>query len=89
LFINYKDAHKLGFAEGDEVDITSVWFNNETRNVTGFKIRFYDIPQGDLAAYYPETNPLVALDSVGDRSYTPTSKSIPVFLTKRVSNRII
>ena len=57
--------------------------------MTDIKIRFYDIPRKNLAAYYPETNPLVPLDSFGDRSYTPTSKSIPVILTKVTSQRII
>ncbi|MFT5003360.1 MAG: hypothetical protein ACI952_001713, partial [Flavobacteriales bacterium] len=33
-------------------------------------------------AYYPETNPLVPLDSYGDRSYTPTSKSVAVIISK-------
>lgn len=89
LFINPKDAKRLGFIEDDLVKITSIWHDNQERSVTDFKIRLYDIPRGNLAAYYPETNPLVALDSFGDRSYTPTSKSIPVILTKVTSQRII
>ena len=40
----------------------------------------YDIPRGCVAAYYPETNALVPLDSVADGAGTPTSKSIPVLL---------
>ena len=35
---------------------------------------------GCAAAYYPETNPLVPLDSVADTSGTPTSKSVIVRL---------
>lgn len=89
LFINEKDAKKQGLADGDLVDITSIWHNNQTRSVTGFKVFYYDIPRDNLAAYYPETNPLVPLNSYGDRSFTPTSKSIPVILTKAIDNRII
>jgi anaerobic selenocysteine-containing dehydrogenase len=89
LFINEKDAKKQGLADGDLVDITSIWHNNQTRSVAGFKVFYYDIPRDNLAAYYPETNPLVPLDSYGDRSFTPTSKSIPVILTKAIDNRII
>ena len=37
-------------------------------------------PSGCLAAYFPETNPLVALESVADGSNTPASKSIVVTL---------
>ncbi|TKB44217.1 FdhF/YdeP family oxidoreductase [Thalassotalea mangrovi] len=89
LFINEKDANKLGFADGDLVDITSVWENNETRTVSGFTLCFYEIPRGNVAAYYPETNPLVPLDSVGDESYTPTSKAIAVYLSQSESSRIL
>ena len=89
LFINPQDAKRLKFKENDLVKITSIWKDGVTRSVDDFKLRFYDIPRDNLAAYYPETNPLVPLDSFGDRSYTPTSKSIPVILTKLESQRII
>ena len=35
---------------------------------------------GSAAAYYPETNVLVPLDSVADISNTPTSKGVVVRL---------
>ena len=38
----------------------------------------YDTPRGCAAAYYPETNALVPLDSVADDSGTPTSKSVVI-----------
>ncbi len=40
----------------------------------------YDTPRGCAAAYYPETNPLVPLDSTAIGSNCPTSKSIIVRL---------
>ena len=46
-----------------------------------FKLVAYDIPRGNIAAYYPETNPLVPLSSTAIVAGTPTSKSIPVILT--------
>jgi molybdopterin-dependent oxidoreductase alpha subunit len=82
LFINKKDALKQGFENNQEVDITSIWPDNRQRTVSNFRLCFYDIPQGNLAAYYPETNPLIPLDSVGERSFTPTSKSVAVILNK-------
>ncbi len=82
LFINKKDALKQGFENNQEVDITSIWPDNQQRKVSNFRLCFYDIPQGNLAAYYPETNPLIPLDSVGERSFTPTSKSVAVILNK-------
>jgi formate dehydrogenase major subunit len=40
----------------------------------------YETPRGTAASYYPETNPLVPLDSTADGSNTPTSKSVVVRL---------
>jgi len=82
LFINEKDALKQGFKNNDTVDITSIWPDNQSRVVNNFILCFYDIPRSNLAAYYPETNPLVPLDSYGERSYTPTSKSVAVIINK-------
>ena len=82
LFINKKDALKQGLKNNDKVDITSIWLDNQHRSITNFIICFYEIPRGNLAAYYPEANALIPLDSIGDRSYTPTSKSIAVFINK-------
>ena len=42
----------------------------------------YSTPAGNAAAYYPETNPLVPLDHVADRSNTPVSKAIVIRLEK-------
>ncbi|MXP67403.1 FdhF/YdeP family oxidoreductase [Pantoea sp. Aalb] len=81
LFINKKDIHSLGFSEGQLVDIETVWNDGITRSVKAFKLVPYNIPRGNIAAYYPETNPLVPLSSYGDDSGTPTSKSIPVKLS--------
>ena len=46
----------------------------------GFRIVPFDIPRGCAAAYFPEANPLVALESVADKSGTPTYKAIPIVL---------
>ena len=54
-----------GSREGQRVDLTS-HFRGETRCVRGFRIVAYDVPRGCAAAYFPEANPLVALDSVAD-----------------------
>ena len=40
----------------------------------------YEQPRGCAAAYYPETNPLVPLDSTAIGSNCPTSKSVIVRL---------
>lgn len=89
LFVNPQDIEKLGFEDGDKVDITSLWSDGKLRQVKQFMLVAYDIPQGQAAAYYPETNPLVPLESYGDGTFTPTSKFIAVKLSKSApDNRI-
>ena len=88
LFVNEDDIAKLGFENGDKVDMISLWEDGVTRKVQGFTLVAYDIPRGQAAAYYPETNPLVPLDSYGERTFTPTSKFIAIKLEKASSDEI-
>jgi len=81
VFIHPQDMAEQGLQEGQQVDIETLWNDGITRQVYGFVLVPYNIPRGNLAAYYPETNPLVPLSSYGDGSGTPTSKSIPVKLS--------
>ncbi len=64
----------------DLVDVESLWPDGIERKVFGFKLVAYDIPSGNIAAYFPETNPLVAIDGKGDLSDTPISKAIPIVI---------
>ncbi|KAF1042495.1 FdhF/YdeP family oxidoreductase [Xylophilus sp.] len=80
VFIHREDIRDLGMKAGDWVDIKTVWTDGVERRANRFKLVAYDIPRGNIAAYYPETNPLVPLDSVAETSNTPTSKYIPVIL---------
>ena len=82
VFINKDDLALLGFSAGEWVDLTSVWDDGVERRADRFLLVEYDIPRGCLGAYYPETNPLVPLGSVGEGSRTPTFKSIPVLLQR-------
>jgi molybdopterin-dependent oxidoreductase alpha subunit len=80
VFIHEQDIRALGMKDGDWVDIQTVWSDGQERRADRFKLVAYDIPRGNIAAYYPETNPLVPLSAVADTAGTPTSKSIPVLL---------
>jgi molybdopterin-dependent oxidoreductase alpha subunit len=86
VLVNAKDIRELGFSEDDIVDLVSEWRGPsgefEERRAEGFRIVAYSTPQGNAAAYYPETNVLVPLDSVADVSGTPTSKSVVVRLER-------
>jgi hypothetical protein len=48
------------------------------RKVGGLRVVRYDLPEGCIAGYYPECNPLVPLWHHEEKSKTPASKSIPV-----------
>lgn len=78
LFVNEADIIRLGFNPGDKADIVSLWGDGRERRVKGFTLLAFDIPAGQAAAYYPEVNPLVPLESVGDGSHTPTSKFVAI-----------
>ena len=85
LFIHRDDIAALGLHAGDWVDLESLHDDGVRRQARRFLLVEYDIPRGCLAAYYPETNPLVPLSSYADGSRTPTSKSIPVIVTAHVA----
>ncbi|WQG59287.1 FdhF/YdeP family oxidoreductase [Pseudomonas sp. RTB3] len=80
LFVNEADIIRLGFKPGQKADLVSIWDDGRERRVKGFTLLAFDIPAGQAAAYYPEVNPLVPLESVGDGSHTPTSKFIAIRL---------
>lgn len=81
VFVHPQDIEELGFEADELVDIVSV-FGKVERRVEGFRLVPYEQPRGCAAAYYPETNPLIPLDSTARRSNTPTSKSVIVRLDK-------
>lgn len=82
VFANEEDIRRLGFKPGDRVDLVTLWDDGLERRVNGFELVAYDVPAGQAAAYYPETNPLVPLDSYGERTFTPTSKFVAIKLEK-------
>jgi anaerobic selenocysteine-containing dehydrogenase len=79
VFANADDIAQLGLADGQLVDIISEWTDGD-RRAPGFRLVSYATPRGCAAAYFPETNVLVPLDSTAETSGTPTSKSIVVRL---------
>jgi len=79
IFVNGDDLNDRGLRDGDLVDIVSVWTDHE-RHAKNFRAVEYPTPRGCAAAYFPETNVLVPLDSTAEVSNTPTSKSIIIRL---------
>ncbi|GIF25332.1 molybdopterin-dependent oxidoreductase alpha subunit [Actinoplanes tereljensis] len=84
LFISAEDLAEHGYADGDHVDLISEWADGVERRADRFRLVAYPTPKGCVAAYYPETNPLVPLDSQAAESGTPTSKWVIVRLKPSV-----
>ena len=83
VFVNRRDIEELGFHDGDVVDLVTHWEGDDhVRRAHAFRIVAYQTPRGTAAAYYPETNPLVPLDSTAVGSNTPTSKSVIIRLER-------
>lgn len=81
VFLNEQDFALLGFAQGDVVDLISR-FDGEERVAKRFVVVPYSIPRGCAATYFPETNVLVAINSVAEKSNTPVSKSVVISLRR-------
>jgi len=82
VFISPQDRARLGWPEGAWVDLLGAAVGDVERVAPSFRLVDHDIPAGCLAAYYPETNVLVPLDSHALGARTPTSKSVAVRLRR-------
>ncbi len=85
LFMNADDMVERGWKSRHVVHITS-HFNGEKRYSPDWHLVPYDIPRGNLAAYFPEANSLVPLHSTSNISNTPTSKWIVCTITDGSQN---
>ncbi|MFB8209951.1 FdhF/YdeP family oxidoreductase [Streptomyces sp. NPDC056010] len=78
VLVHPEDAQALGLPDGSYTDLVSEWKDGVERRAPGFRVVHYPTARGCAAAYYPETNVLVPLDSTADTSNTPASKSVVV-----------
>jgi molybdopterin-dependent oxidoreductase alpha subunit len=83
VFTHPDDLLHLGFVDGEVVDVVSHDAAGATRRAEAFRLVGYPTAVGTCAAYFPEANVLVPLDSTADGSGTPTSKSIVVSFERR------
>ena len=66
----------------DIVRIIDEEVNGVKRESKRYIVVPYDIPEGNVATYFPEANALIPIDSFADKSKTPTSKSVVISLKK-------
>ncbi|MBA3442401.1 MAG: FdhF/YdeP family oxidoreductase [Pyrinomonadaceae bacterium] len=84
IFLNREDMREHGLEQGQVVDLTSHFDDGgdvSRRHARHFIVVPFDIPRRCAATYYPETNVLVPIGSVAERSNTPTSKFIRITIT--------
>ncbi len=77
IFLNPEDMQSRSIKPLTPLRVTSHW-HEQTRSLDGLKAIPYDMPPGTAAAYFPEANVLIPIDSTADISNTPTSKSIEI-----------
>ncbi|MFF1352665.1 FdhF/YdeP family oxidoreductase [Streptomyces sp. NPDC058297] len=86
VLVSPHDAQALALADGSYVDLVSEWTDGVERRAPGFRVVHYPTARGCAAAYYPETNVLIPLESTADTSNTPTSKSVVVRLEQSATD---
>ena len=78
VLINPEEMSRLGLAEGQPVKLECAIKDGHERVVRGLRVVGYDLPDGCVAAYYPEVNPLVPVHYRDELSHTPAYKGVPV-----------
>jgi molybdopterin-dependent oxidoreductase alpha subunit len=81
IMMNLADMNRFGLKEKDVVDLYN-FHDGVERVAHKFLVVPYPIPEGCTATYFPETNVLVPLSSVADKSNTPTSKMVVIEVRK-------
>ncbi|MGK0715405.1 FdhF/YdeP family oxidoreductase [Leucobacter sp. W1153] len=80
IFVHPDDLAELGLEDGQTVDIFSEWKDEPDRVLRGFRTVAFPTARGCAAAYFPEANVLVPLDSTALESNTPVSKAVVIRL---------
>ena len=78
LLINPEEMARAGLSEGQVVALASDAEDQVERVVAGLTVTPFRLPDGCVAGYYPELNPLIPLDHHDHASKTPAAKSVPV-----------
>jgi molybdopterin-dependent oxidoreductase alpha subunit len=76
------DMIRFGVEDGDFVTLVGDAGDQVRREVGGLRVVTYNIPEGSIAGYYPECNPLIPIWHHDEKSKTPSAKSVPVTLRR-------
>ena len=83
VLLNREEMDRLGLEQGQEVSLVGALDDGIERRVDGLAVIAFDLPNGCVAGYYPELNPLVPLGYYEKKSQTPASKGAPVRIVTR------
>ena len=78
LLMNPHEIARAGLAAGQMVSLVSDAADGIHRAAGPIKVTPFDLPDGCIAGYYPEMNPLIALSHHDKESKTPAAKGVPV-----------
>lgn len=78
VLMNPGEIEKAGLHKGQVVTIVGDSDDGIDRRVSGLKVVPFDLPDGCIAGYYPELNPLIPLNWHDHGSQTPAAKAVPV-----------
>jgi molybdopterin-dependent oxidoreductase alpha subunit len=78
LLMNPDEIARAGLSEGQMVSLTTDFGDGVHRQAGPLKVTPFKLPDGCIAAYYPEMNPLLPLSHHDRESKTPAAKAIPV-----------
>ncbi|PZQ63046.1 MAG: formate dehydrogenase [Sphingomonas taxi] len=78
VLMNKADIARAGLSAGQKVTLATDAEDNHDRRVADLIVVEYNVPDGCIAAYYPECNPLIPLAHHAEESHVPAAKSVPV-----------
>ena len=81
ILMNEEDMRSRQLQKEEVVNLSST-YDGVVRKAEKFIVVPYEIPQGNVASYFPETNVLVPYNHFADKSNTPISKSVKVRIHK-------
>ncbi|MEN1785479.1 MAG: FdhF/YdeP family oxidoreductase [Bacteroidota bacterium] len=81
VLLNKEDMESRQLQPKAVVDLVS-HYDGVARRAEQFLALPYPIPQGNAAAYFPETNMLIPIDAFAEQSRTPISKSVRITVEK-------
>ncbi|MBS7813793.1 FdhF/YdeP family oxidoreductase [Roseococcus pinisoli] len=78
VLINPDDMRRAGLSAGQRVSLVGDADDGHARRIDGLEVVPFNLPDGSIAGYYPELNPLISLQHHDRRSKTPAGKAVPV-----------